>query len=79
MKNKNRNEPDPSSAADKYVIDLERNRFDKYGNRSGIKAWRYDHDKSMWSITRNYGEIEYNTLVEKRPFMTRNACHERLL
>ncbi|MFS7903623.1 hypothetical protein Hanom_Chr01g00026221 [Helianthus anomalus] len=50
---------DPTKRPDKYVIELGSSHYDKVGNKSAVASWRYDHDKTMWLITRESGHREY--------------------
>ncbi|KAJ0876776.1 hypothetical protein HanPSC8_Chr11g0492311 [Helianthus annuus] len=44
---------------DRYVITTEKDRFDEYGNRSGILSWAYIEEKGMFIVKRGNGEVEY--------------------
>ncbi|KAJ0805485.1 hypothetical protein HanPI659440_Chr02g0050551 [Helianthus annuus] len=44
---------------DRYVATTRRDRYDRYGNRSGIKSSAYNDEKGMFLVTRKNGKVEY--------------------
>ncbi|KAM0041767.1 hypothetical protein Hdeb2414_s0011g00370141 [Helianthus debilis subsp. tardiflorus] len=44
---------------DTYVVTIEKDRFDEYGNRFGILSWAYNEDKGMFLVKRCNGAVEY--------------------
>ena len=54
--NENRKAKDPVLT----VTNLKKRKFgDKYGDRSGIKMWAFDHELNLWVVKRNSGIPEY--------------------
>lgn len=57
---KNSNENRRAEEPQLTVTDLEKRRFgDKFGNRTGIKMWGFDHELNLWVVKRNSGNLEY--------------------
>ncbi|KAJ0694830.1 hypothetical protein HanPI659440_Chr15g0613271 [Helianthus annuus] len=44
---------------DRYVVTTEKDRFDVYGNRSGIVSWAYNDEKGIFLVKRKNGAMEY--------------------
>ncbi|KAF5789602.1 hypothetical protein HanXRQr2_Chr09g0373211 [Helianthus annuus] len=44
---------------DRYVVTIETDRFDVYGNWSGIVSWAYNEEKGMFLVKRGNGAVEY--------------------
>ncbi|KAJ0444067.1 hypothetical protein HanPI659440_Chr16g0649091 [Helianthus annuus] len=49
---------------DRYVVPTEKDRFDVYGNRSGIVSWAYNDEKGLFLVKRKNGAVEYYNNAE---------------
>ncbi|KAM0040084.1 hypothetical protein Hdeb2414_s0012g00389671 [Helianthus debilis subsp. tardiflorus] len=54
---------------DRYVVTTGKDRYDRYGNRTGIKSWAYNDEKGLFLVTRNNGkEGYYNSASSFQPW-----------
>ncbi|MFS8013587.1 hypothetical protein Hanom_Chr14g01334711 [Helianthus anomalus] len=49
-------------------MDVSENYYDKFGNRSGIIRWGFDHDRRRWWIKRKVGPVDL-IILSKSPYV----------
>ncbi|MFS7947250.1 hypothetical protein Hanom_Chr06g00546001 [Helianthus anomalus] len=45
--------------SDRYVVTIRKDRYDRYGNQTGIKSWAYNDEKGLFLVTRNNENVGY--------------------
>ncbi|KAJ0576494.1 hypothetical protein HanOQP8_Chr05g0181621 [Helianthus annuus] len=44
---------------DRYVVKTGKDKYERYGNKTGIRSWAYNDEKGLFLVTRNNGKVEY--------------------